>query len=144
VQKVLKNLRRVQKVLQKFPNAKLVAVTKNCDLNEIEFVLKNGIEIIGENRVLQAEKKFSQLKNHAFQKRLIGHLQTNKVKKAVEIFDAIDSVDSLKLVEKINSAATFFRKKMPILLQVNLDKSKTKSGFTPENFSKVCKKIVQF
>ena len=63
---------------------------------------------------------------------LIGHLQRNKVKKAVQYFDCIQSVDSLRLCEKINEEAALINKRMPILLQINIAKEEGKYGFLPE------------
>ena len=64
-------------------------------------------------------------------RRFIGHLQTNKVNKCLELFDTIDSVDSFKLAKKINNRSTFLNKKTPILLEINTSGDDSKKGFSP-------------
>src|SRR3989344_8109183 len=82
----------------------LVAATKNRTLEEIKQAIDAGITIIGENYVQEAEKKYHELKGKV-KFHLIGHLQTNKIKKALKIFDMIQTLDSLKLAEEIEKTA---------------------------------------
>ena len=87
---------------------KLVVVTKTRTPEEVEEAILAGATSIGENRVQEAEIKFSKIKNlDQTEKRLIGRLQSNKVNKAVKIFDTIDSVDSLKLSQKLSKSAEY-------------------------------------
>jgi hypothetical protein len=67
------------------------------------------------------------------QAHLIGHLQSNKAAKAVEVFDAVDSVDSLKLAEKLDEAAERFGKRLPVLLEIKLSPEESKAGLEPES-----------
>lgn len=82
----------------------LVAVTKNHDVEAMREAIDAGAAVIGENRVQEASQKYAVLDRNVTW-HLIGHLQTNKVKHAVKIFDMIESVDSIKLAEAINKEA---------------------------------------
>ena len=82
---------------------KLVVVTKNQPIDKINQAIRAGAKIIGENRIQEAEEKFPHLL--PVEKHMIGHLQSNKVKKAVQLFDCIQSVDSIKLANKVNNEA---------------------------------------
>jgi len=110
----------------------LVAVTKTHQINVIQTALSLGLNHIGENRIQEAENKLS---NVVFDpevvKRMIGHLQTNKVKKAIQIFDTIDSIDTLKLAKKINMHASTANKKIEVLLEINTSGEEQKFGFNP-------------
>ena len=117
---------------------KLVVVTKTRTPEEVEEAIFAGATSIGENRVQEAEIKFSKIKNlDQTEKRLIGRLQSNKVNKAVKIFDTIDSVDSLKLSQKISKSAENIGKKQRILLQINSSGEKTKTGFGFDSKEKI-------
>jgi len=107
----------------------LVGVSKNFSSQQINEALACGLRDIGENRVQEAEIKFPCIA-HA-RKHFVGHLQGNKVKKAVEIFDIIQSVDSLKIAEKISNAALEQERKMPVLIQIKTDEKKH-FGIRPE------------
>jgi PLP dependent protein len=122
------------------PKVELVAVTKNRTATQIEESIQAGITIIGENRIQEAASKFPKLSSPVT-KHFIGHLQTNKVKLAVELFDLIQSVDSLRLAQKINQEATRQQKTMPILLEVNIAKDPKKYGFTPDETSSLLPEI---
>ena len=87
----------------------LVAVTKNHDEREMREAIDNGIDIIGENRVQEAAKKYESLERNVSW-HLIGHLQTNKVKQAVRMFELIHSVDSEHLLTAVNDAAAKIHK----------------------------------
>jgi hypothetical protein len=110
----------VQKIFSDIPsNIKVVAATKNQETEKIEEAVKAGIEIIGENRIQEATKKFKEI-NFPVKKHFIGHLQSNKAKKAAELFDCIQSLDSLKTAKKLDSACISLNKKMPVFLELNL------------------------
>ena len=111
---------------------KLVAVTKNVDLERIKQAIDYGVEIIGENKVQETLSKFGSLSIEV-EKHLIGHLQTNKVKKAISLFDMIQSVDSLNLAEEISKKAGQEHKKPSILIEVNTSREKTKFGVKLED-----------
>ena len=108
----------------------LVAVTKTVPVETIELAINAGIKIIGENRVQEAQEKFSFIGNKV-EWHLIGHLQTNKVKKALEIFSVIQSIDSLHLAAEIEKRANALNKTVPILIEVNTSQESTKFGVNP-------------
>lgn len=116
---------------------KVVAVTKNRTVPEILKVIDQGIDTIGENRIQEAEEKFSHLPTD-LEKHFIGHLQSNKVKKACELFDVIESVDSYKLAEKINSVASG---KIPIFIQVNISREEQKGGILEEDLAELVRSV---
>jgi len=110
----------------------LLAVTKTVDIDLIRKAVNIGLRKFGENRVQEAQKKImsDELKalSEKIQWHLIGHLQKNKVKTAVGLFDLIHSVDSLELAEEIDSQAAKTGKQQRILIQVKLSEEETKHG----------------
>ena len=127
---IAQNLKAVQNSLPKQQNIKIVVVTKTRTPKEIEEAIAAGARFIGENKVQEAENKFSKIKNlDLVEKRFIGRLQTNKVNKAIKLFDVIDSVDSPRLASKISKAAQRQNKKQRVLIQVNSSGETTKAGF---------------
>lgn len=112
---------------------RLVAVTKYASLEAVKEALSSGLLAeVGENRVQDAEKKKEALGALAgkVQWRLIGHLQTNKAKKAVEVFDAVDSVDSERVAKALDAACAGVRK-LPVMIQVKLTDRETQAGIAP-------------
>lgn len=122
------------------PHAQFCVVTKNQTLAKVLEVIQTGAKIIGENRVQEAESKFSQIPAFV-KKHLIGHLQRNKVKKAVQLFDLIQSVDNLRLAKKIDQECQEIDKIMPIFLEVNISKESQKHGFLLEELLENIQKI---
>lgn len=114
---------------------KIIAITKTHPASVIADVKDCGIDSIGENRIQEADEKFAKIPNilPTVTKRLVGHLQSNKINKAITIFDTIDSVDSLNLANKIGNKALSAGKNIPILLEVNTSGESAKFGFDPEN-----------
>ena len=111
----------------------LVAVTKNHGVEEIRSAVDAGATDIGENRVQEAAQKFQTL-DRPVVRHLIGHLQTNKVKAAVSLFDVIHSVDSVHLALSLDKAAKNFGKVQDVLIQVNIAREPQKSGVLEEDF----------
>lgn len=117
----------------------IIAVTKYFDESKIIEAYEAGLRDFGEAKVIEAIEKIQKLpqeiqKNARFH--LIGHLQSNKVKKAVGKFDSIDSVDSLRLAELISDEALAKGIKQKVLLQINNANEIQKFGFSPEEVSK--------
>jgi len=133
-----KNIKKIKKELP--ANITLIAATKTHSVDEIKQAIKAGIEIIGENYVQEAEKKFNELKGEV-KFYCIGHLQANKVKKAVEIFDMIQTVDSVKIAKEIDKRCGDIGKVMPVLIEVNSGKEENKSGCMPEDVIDLIKEI---
>jgi len=122
---------------------KLVAVTKTATLEQIKEAINEGVKIIGENKVQEAKGKYQVLTTEV-KWHLIGHLQTNKVKYAVEIFDLIHSVDSIKLAKEIDNRSVQFKKTIDVLIEVNISGEETKYGYNPEKVEAFLKEISEF
>ena len=128
---IAKNLRKVnQQILRNVKGSPptLIAVTKTRSVEEINEAISLGIRSIGENRVQEAEAKFQKI-SKGVEKRLVGNLQSNKIKKAVALFDSIDSVGSYSLAQKISKYCQKIQKTQRILIQINTSEEKTKNGF---------------
>jgi pyridoxal phosphate enzyme (YggS family) len=113
---------------------KLVAVTKTFSIEAISAGLAAGQLCFGENRVQEAESKIRhfrdrpEIQSSPLEWHMIGHLQSNKARLAAELFDMVQSVDSIKLAGRLNDAAGGFQKRLPVLLQVDLGQEATKFG----------------
>ena len=118
---------------QKRNDITLVAVSKTKPIEEIKKKYNEGLINFGENRVNELVQKFNLLPKD-INWHMIGHLQTNKVKKIIPFISLIHSVDSMKLIDKIENESKKFDKKTNILLQVHIAKEKSKYGF---NFEEV-------
>lgn len=114
----------------------LVAVTKNHPAAVVTEIQSLGVGNIGENRVQEAREKQQQV-GHPGKWHLIGHLQTNKAKQAVEFFDLIESVDSEHLLRALEKEAAKQGKVMDVLLQINVAREPQKTGFLPEDYEAV-------
>ena len=112
----------------------LVAVTKNHGVEAMREAIDAGATDIGENRVQEAAEKFQSL-DRAVTRHLIGHLQTNKVKAAVKLFDVIHSVDSVHLAAALDKAAGALEKVQDVLIQVNAAREPQKSGVLLEDLN---------
>ena len=107
----------------------LMAVTKTHPPERIREAYESGLRLFGENRVQEFSGKAATLSDLvAAEWHMIGHLQSNKAAKAVELFNALDSVDSLKLAEKLDVVARELNKKLPVLIEVNVGGEAAKSG----------------
>jgi len=108
---------------------KLMAVSKTHPYAAVEQAVKCGLTLFGENRVQEIQAKFP-AEHAGYELHLIGHLQSNKVKKAVAAVDAIDSIDSLRLARKVSDEAEKLGKVLPVLIEWNTSGENSKSGFT--------------
>ena len=111
-------------------NVKLVAVGKTKPVEDIKEAVLAGIDVVGENYIQEARGKFEALSSYEISWHFIGHLQSNKAKYAVKIFDLIHTVDSLKLAYEIDKQAKKIDKIQDILVQVNISMEESKSGIT--------------
>jgi pyridoxal phosphate enzyme (YggS family) len=118
----------------------IIAVTKYVDDSAIRQAVEAGIEHFGENRVQEAQRKILRLPGSGLCPtwHMIGHLQRNKVQTALEIFDIIHSVDSIRLAQSISAQA---ERILPVLLQVNIAGEKTKGGFKRDELSEAVAEI---
>ena len=120
-------------------DVKLVAVSKTFPADLIDEAIAAGITDVGENRVQEARDKKPLVRGSA-RWHLIGHLQTNKAKDAVKLFDVVQAVDSLDLAEKLARAAESQGKTMEILLQVNIGDEPQKSGIARSDVDAIAKR----
>jgi pyridoxal phosphate enzyme (YggS family) len=118
----------------------LMAVTKTCPAAVVAEAAALGLNLFGENRVqefagkaLHATALRSTCGNENIRVHLIGHLQSNKAQRAVELFDGIDSLDSLRLAERLNEAVAKLGKRLPVLIEVKLSQEETKAGLDPNS-----------
>ena len=134
----------VKRILEELPEGvKLVAAAKTRTAEEILEALDAGVQIVGENYIQEAQDAFQSVGRRA-QWHFIGHLQTNKVKKALEIFDVIETVDSIKLASEIDKKCEQAGKIISILIEINSGKEPQKSGVLPEEAKRLIQKISQF
>lgn len=122
----------------------LVAVTKGRSLAEIREAVGAGIRDIGENRVQEALSKYGALHSLCIRWHMIGHLQANKAKDAVRIFDLIHSVDSLRVAYEIDRQSALIGKRQDILLEVKTSLEKTKFGFSAQEAVHAAQEIAGF
>ena len=116
----------------------LIAVTKTHPFSLIQTCYDSGLKTIGENRIQEASQKFESFENMPnISRRFIGHLQSNKVNKCLEMFDTIDSVDSLKVAKKISSAALRLGKRINVLLEINTSGEPQKHGLLPNQLEEI-------
>ena len=120
---------------------KLMAVTKRFPLEVAASAVEAGLTLLGENRIQEAVEKIEKAPFHA-RWELIGHLQSNKAQLAAKHFDAIQSVDSIKLARRLDRFAGEFGKVLPILLQVNTGEDAGKFGFKTEHTETAMEQIL--
>jgi len=121
----------------------LVAVTKTVEADRIEEAIAAGVNIIGESRVQEAKEKYGKVESKIIW-HLVGHLQRNKAKDAVKIFDLIHSVDSTKLAKEIDKQAKKVGKIQKILVEVNASGEESKYGLSPEEVITFLKEVSRF
>jgi pyridoxal phosphate enzyme (YggS family) len=117
----------------------LMAVSKTYPAATLAEAAALGLSLFGENRVQEFAGKADELEplrhgaTNSIHVHLIGHLQSNKASRAVELFDAVDSLDSLRLAERLNEAAGMLGKRLPVLIEVKLSPEETKAGLDPNS-----------
>lgn len=119
---------------------KILAATKGRPVEKIRAAVDAGISLCGENYVQEAEHKIAEI-GKAVEWHFVGHLQSNKAKKAVQLFSCIQTVDSLKLARKINDAS---EKPFPVFVGVNIAEEETKFGVKPSELSPFFSQLKEF
>ncbi|RAM58428.1 alanine racemase [Mesotoga sp. SC_4PWL113PWK15] len=135
---IVDNVKRLRREIPDYVT--IVAASKTRTASEILELLDSGLRDVGENYVQEAQEKFEVIGSKA-RWHCIGHLQRNKVKKAVEIFDLIQTVDSLKLAEEIDKRCASINRRMPIMIEVNSGREGKKAGVFPENVFELIESI---
>ncbi len=132
----------VRQILDELPaGVQLVAAAKTRDPRETLEAVEAGVKIIGENYVQEAEKAY-QVVGDRVEWHFIGHLQKNKVKKAVDIFDMIETVDSIEIAGEIDKRCARAGKTMPVLIEINSGREEQKAGVYPEDAERVISEIL--
>ncbi len=125
--------KNVTGILQNLPpEVLLVAAAKTRLPEEVKAAIKAGIQIVGYNYVQEAEF-LRQTIDEPVKWHMIGHLQRNKVKKAVQLFDMIETIDSVRLAREVNKECAKLKKVMPVLIEINSGKESNKTGVLPED-----------
>lgn len=121
----------------------LVVVTKTWSSEIICVAADLGLSHFGENRIQEAAPKIEQIRQDYdnLSWHMIGHLQSNKARSAVEYFDFVQSIDSLKIAQKISNHATELQKNIDVLLEINISGESTKFGIDPEDVFKLAKEV---
>ncbi len=134
----------VSQILSELPDGvQLVAAAKTRQPEEVLEAVGAGVKIVGENYVQEAERAHVVVGNRA-KWHLIGHLQKNKVEKAVRLFDMIETVDSVEIAREIDRRCAQIGKVMLVLIEVNSGREKQKSGVLPEGVEQLAKEISAF
>jgi PLP dependent protein len=146
---VAENIERVQERIRRAclrsgraeEDVRLVAVSKTKPAEAVRQAYAAGLREFGENRVQEAAEKRKELEDLDAVWHLIGHLQSNKAKQACQLFDAIHSVDSLHLAEKIDRAAASLGRKMPVLIEVHLGEESSKFGVEEDDLVRLVEQV---
>jgi len=138
---VMEKIEEVARKIGRNPNEiKLVAVSKTVEAARIMEAIEAGVSILGENYVQEAQKKIEEI-GRPVSWHFIGHLQTNKAKYAIRLFDMIHSLDSVPLAEELNRRAEQADRVMKVMIEVNLSKEATKFGTDEEVVVNLAKRV---
>lgn len=125
----------------------LIAVSKTVSPERLRAAIEAGVRVLGENRIQEAADKIPALKEVAeslptkVEWHLIGHLQSNKARRAVELFDVVQSVDSYDLGVRLNRIAQELNRRLPVFIQVNIGDEHSKSGVTTTEVLPLCEQL---
>lgn len=126
----VKNIQNLAKLKQ----CQFMAVTKNRNIEDIEELKKLNVKIYGENRILEAEKKYSHLiERDKYELHLIGPIQSNKLKVALQTFDVIQTIDRFKIIDLIAQYLTIEHRTKKFYIQINIGEEQQKSGVRPDD-----------
>lgn len=135
---------RVKALLAELPpGVQLVGAAKTRSPDEILEAIDAGLEIVGENYVQEAERAFQAI-GRRVRWHMIGHLQSNKAKKAAKIFDMVETVSSLKLAAELDKACENLSRVMPILIEINSGEEEQKAGVRPGETVALIKEILPY
>jgi len=138
---VMEKIEEAARKIGRDPNEiKLVTVSKTVEVARIMEAIEAGVSILGENYVQEAQKKIEEI-GRPVSWHFIGHLQTNKAKYAIRLFDMIHSLDSVPLAEELNRRAEQADRVMEVMIEVNLSKEATKFGTDEEVVVNLAKRI---
>ena len=143
--KILENIKKACEKSNRNPEEiKILAATKKQTIEKIKTAFELGVHLFGENYVQEAEKKIKDLSDLPITWHFIGRLQTNKVKKALKIFHLIETLDRIELAKEIQKQAEKLNIVVPVFIEINIGKEKTKAGIFPEDLENFLEKIGKF
>ena len=143
VQKIKERIERACKRVGRNPGeVSILAASKTRTPEEIREVFEAGIRLFGENRVQEARDKIPLLSDLSIEWHMIGHLQRNKVKYAVNLFDVVESLDSKELADELEKRLSKVGKKMRVFIEVKLSPEETKHGCSPEEALELAKYVL--
>lgn len=144
----LNNLKTIKNNISKYAierTVHIIAVTKGFDASSIMSAKNAKLNIIGENRIQEFQSKIKDIPNNInITKHMIGHLQRNKAKLAIKLFDTIQTVDSIKIATNLNNLCQSKNKTQSIFLQINIGKDPSKNGFNSDNLLSTIEPIAQY
>lgn len=123
---------------------KLLLATKTVSAENVQIAINEGYSLLGENKVMEAQEKYDELKELNCKWHIIGHLQTNKIKYALKFADVIQSVDRLKLANKLQNRCDYDDRDIDVFIQVNTSFEDSKFGISPENAMEFIKQVSDF
>ena len=135
---ILRSARGILEALP--PGVMLVAAAKGRSVEQVRAAIRAGIRHVGHNYVRDAEAMISHVPEPVCW-HMIGHVQTNKVRKVVELFDIVESVDSLRLAQEIDRRLVSLGQVMPVLIEVNSGQEQGKSGVTPQELDGLVRQV---
>ncbi|HIZ55086.1 MAG TPA: YggS family pyridoxal phosphate-dependent enzyme [Firmicutes bacterium] len=142
---LLQEVRQTAEAAGRAPNSvQVMAVTKTVEPALVNVALQNGIRLLGENRSSELLEKYQAYQVDADQIHFIGHLQTNKVKYIIDKVSMIESLDSIRLAQTIQSCAALQGITMDVLVQINIGNEPSKSGIRSEELEDFLGKLVSF
>lgn len=141
--RILENIQKVCAKIGKNPEEiKILGASKKQNSEKIKIAFELGVKIFGENYVQEAEKKILDLKDLPIEWHFIGRLQTNKVKKALNLFSLIQTLDRIKVAQEIQKHVK--NSTFPVLIEVNIGKEPTKGGIEPEKLEEFIEELRSF
>tara|TARA_Y100001968_G_C19116700_1_gene599905 strand:- start:45 stop:743 length:699 start_codon:yes stop_codon:yes gene_type:complete len=142
---IIKNkIKQASKKINKKPQSiNIIAVTKNFPLQSWNMAIQNNLYMIGESKIQETEQKAKMFIKKNVEFHFIGHLQSNKVKKAINLFDYIQTVDTFKLINKISKTAKELNKQQKIFIQVNIANDIKKYGFKEKEILKAAEETIK-
>jgi len=137
-------VKRVRGVLATIPpHVEVLAAAKTRTPDEVREAIAGGVRLIGQNYVQEAERAIEALGRGTAQWNLIGHLQRNKAKAAVRLFDTVESVDSVRIATALDREAAKIDRCLPVLIEINSAREPQKSGVLPEEAEAVIREIAE-
>ena len=140
LEEISKNVSQIQASIP--PEVTVVAAAKGRTIEEVQAAIDGGITHIGYNYVQEAERMADQI-HDVIEWHMIGHLQRNKVKKALQIFDLIETVDSVRLARAIDRRCANLKRTMPVFVEINSGREASKSGVLPEEVDDLVTNIIE-